>query len=73
MTNEGIDVKTNQSAILYHYIRIFINLQQGENDPNDNFKLRWDNVYETTELAGIENILRSNQIIKVDGWIPGII
>ena len=68
MINEGLDVKTNQSAILYHYIRIFINLQQGENDPNDNFKLRWDNVYETTELAGIENILRSNQIIKVDGY-----
>ena len=46
-----MDDKLNKSAILYHCIRSFINLQHGENDPDDNFKLRCDNVYETMELA----------------------
>ena len=48
----GVDVKLNNSAILYHCIRIFINLQQGENETNDTFKLRFDNVYETMYLDG---------------------
>ena len=30
----------------------FNNLQQGENEPKNTFKLRWGNVYETMDLAG---------------------
>ena len=63
----GLDVKLNKSASLYNCIRSFINLWQGENDPSDTFKLRWDNVYETTNLTGGENILSSDQLIKVAG------
>ena len=63
-----IDVGLNKSDSLYHYIRFFINLQQGKNEPNDNFKLCFDHVYETIELAGGENILRIDQLIKVDGY-----
>ena len=50
----GLNVKLNKSASLYQCIRSFINLRQRENDPNDTFKLRWDNVYETMDLAGGE-------------------
>ena len=60
-----LDVKLNNPASLYHCIRSFINLRQGEYEPNDNFKLRWDNVYETMELDRGKNILRSDQLIKV--------
>ena len=63
----GLDVKLNKPDSLYHCIRIFINLRQGDNEPNDTFKLRWDNVYETMELAGKENILRSDKLVKVAG------
>ena len=48
----GMYVKLNKLASLYHCIRSFINLRQGENERNDTFKLRWDNVYETMELEG---------------------
>ena len=47
----GLDVKLNNPAILYNFIRIFINLQQEENEPNDTFRLRWDNVCETMEKS----------------------
>ena len=63
-----LDGKLNKSSILYYCTRSFINLQQGENDPNDTFKLRWDNVYETMELAGVEKILSSNKLVKVAGY-----
>ena len=63
----GLGVKISKSSSLYHCIRIFLNLRQGENDPNDTFKLRWDNVYETMDLAGGGIILRSDQLVKVDG------
>ena len=42
-------------------------MQQGENDPNENSKLRFDNVYKTMDLDGGENFLRSNQLVKVAG------
>ena len=42
-------------------------MRQGENDLNDTFKLRWENVYETMEMSGGENILRSNQLVSVAG------
>ena len=50
----GLDVKLNKSSSLYHCIGRYINLQQGENDPNDTFKLRWGNVYETLSWQGDE-------------------
>ena len=56
----GIEVKLNKSTSLYHCIRIFINLRQGENEPIDTFKLLWENIYETMDLAGGENILRND-------------
>ena len=31
-------------------------------DPNDAFKLRFDNIYETMEISGRYNILRSEQL-----------
>ena len=52
-------------ASLYHCIRGFINYQQWENIPNETLKLRRDNIYETMELDGGENIPRSDQLIKV--------
>ena len=42
-------------------------MRQGENDLNDTFKLRWENVYETMEMSGGENILRSDQLVSVPG------
>ena len=62
------DVKLNSSANLYLFIRSFINLIQGENDPNDTFKLGCDNVYETMEIFGGGNILRSDQLVNVAGY-----
>ena len=46
-----IDVKSNKSASLYHFIKSFINLRQGVNEQNKTFKLRWYNVYEIMDLA----------------------
>ena len=51
-TTSGIDVKRNESATLYHTIRGFINTNKGEAEPNDYFKLRFDNVYENMEISG---------------------
>ena len=66
--NTILDVKLNKSSSLYHCIRSFINLRQGENEPNNSFKLSWDYFYETMELSGGENILISNQLVKVAGY-----
>ena len=62
---EGLNVQLNKSASIYHCRRSLINLIQGENHPNDTFKLRWGDVYDTMNLAGGENILRSDQLVKV--------
>ena len=58
----GIDVKLKKSASLYHWIRVFINTRQGETEPKDTFKLRFDNIYEPMELAGRDNILHRKQL-----------
>ena len=44
---DGIDVKLNKSASLYHAIQWFINIRQGESDPQNTFKLHFYNIYET--------------------------
>ena len=62
--NAGIDVKPKKSDILYHTIWGFINMRQVENNPNDTFKLRFDNIFETVELAGGYNILHIKQLTK---------
>ena len=48
---EVLDVKLNKSASLYHCIVTFIKFWQVENELNNTFKFRWDNVYETMEMA----------------------
>ena len=63
----GIDIKSNKSSILYHFIIIFINLRQGENDLNDTLKLIFDHVYENMDMDRGEKILRSYQLTKVAG------
>ena len=60
----GLDVKLNKSSILYHCIRSFINVIQGENDPNDTFKVFFRNIYETMDISGRDNILCSKQLTK---------
>ena len=67
MITAGLDVNLNNSASLYHCIISFIELRQVENYPNDTFKLCFDNVHETMELSGGENILKSDQIVKLAG------
>ena len=42
-------------------------MKQGANDPNDTFKLCFDNVYETMKLDRGGNILRIDQLVKVAG------
>ena len=39
-------------------------MRQGETDPNDTLKLRFNNIYETMELAGGDNILRREKLTK---------
>ena len=53
----GINVKLDRSATLYHTIRAFVNMKQGEAEPNYIFNIRFDNIYETMELSGGWNIL----------------
>ena len=60
----GIDVNLTKSDILYHIIRGFINMRQGETGSNEAFKLHFENIYKTTELANRENILLSKKITK---------
>ena len=52
-----IDVKLNKSTSLCHSIWIFINMRQVKTDPKETFKLRFDNIYETMELTGMENTI----------------
>ena len=59
---DGIDVKLNKSSSLYHAIRVFINMRQGETDPNETFNFHFEKIYETMELAGGDNILRRKQL-----------
>ena len=47
-----LDGKLNNPASLYHCIISFINLQQGENETNDTFKMPWDNVFDTMDMDG---------------------
>ena len=64
----GLNVKLNKSDSLYHCIKKIVNLIKGENEPDDTFILHWDNVYETIDMSGRENILRSDQLVKVAGY-----
>ena len=63
----GLDVRLNKLASLYHCIISFLELIQGGNETTDTFKLRWDNADDIVEMSKGENILRSDQLIKVDG------
>ena len=60
----GLDGKLNKSASLDHFIRGFINMRRGETDSNDTLKLCFENIYETMDLTGRYNILRSKQPTK---------
>ena len=37
-------------------------MRQVENNPNDTFKLRFNRIYETMEISGGYNIVRSEQL-----------
>ena len=58
----GLDVKLNKSASLYHCIRYFIKMIQGETEPKITFKFRFNNIYITIELASGDNILYIKQL-----------
>ena len=58
----GLNAKLINSATFYHAIRDFIMAKQGEAEPNDTFKLIFDNFYSTIEIADGENILRREQL-----------
>ena len=60
----GLDVKLNKSASIYHCIRYFIKMIQGETEPKITFKFRFNNIYITIELASGDNILHSKKINK---------
>ena len=60
----GLDVKLNNPVSLYHCIICFINMRQRETDPNDIFKLRFGNIYETMAISSGDNILCSKKLIK---------
>ena len=64
----GLTVKINNSDSLYHCIISSINLRQSKNEPNDTFKFRWDNFYETIDLDRGGKVLRGDQLVKVDGY-----
>ena len=59
-----ISINLNNSTSLYHAIQGFMHKRQGKNDPNDAFELIFENIYETMELTGGDNILRSKQLTK---------
>ena len=44
--------KINKSATLYHTIQGFIDMKQGKTEHNNDFKLRFDNLYKTMEIYG---------------------
>ena len=54
---DGLDVEINKSSSLYHAIQGFVNTKQGEANLKDASQLRFDNIYETMKLSGVENIL----------------
>ena len=60
----GIEVKLNKSARPYHAIQGFINIIQGETDPNGAFKFCLDKIYETMELTDGYNIFCSKKLTK---------
>ena len=60
--NVGVDVKQNNSSILYQCIRGCINMRQVKTESNDTFKLRFNAIYETMEISGGDNILLSEQL-----------
>ena len=60
----GIGIKLNKSASLYHVIRGLVNTKQGEAEPNNAFKLHFESVYDTMELACGDNIPCKKQITK---------
>ena len=53
----GINIRLNKSANLYQASLGFINMKQGTFVPDKKFKLRFYNVYETSEISFGENIL----------------
>ena len=61
-TTTGIELKLNKYVSLYHTIKNFMNMKHGKAEPNNVFKLHFDNVYDAMELAGGDNILRSEQL-----------
>ena len=65
-TPADLDVKLNNSAILYHAIRGFINTIQRKAYSKDTFKLFFHNIYETMELDGGGNILHRKQLTNND-------
>ena len=60
----ALGVKLNKSAILYHTIQVFVNMIQGQAEPNNAFKLRFRNVCDTMELANSYNIISIKQLTK---------
>ena len=60
----GIDVKLNKTVSMYHCIIYFINMRQRDTDPNNTFKFRFNNIYETMAIAGGDNILCIKKLIK---------
>ena len=55
----GFDLKLNKSDTLYHTIRGFVNTKQGEDESNNNSKLRFDKFCKTMDLDSGVNILLS--------------
>ena len=53
----GINVKFDKSSNLYHAIGGFINMKQGEDEPNDAFKLCFHKVYNIMDIAAGGNTL----------------
>ena len=43
----GIGVKLNKFSRLYHAVQGFLNMKQGEADPNDTVNMSFENIYET--------------------------
>ena len=60
----GIGVKLNKTVSLYQVVLGFINMRQDKIYPKNTFTLHFDKIYETTELAGGDNIFRSKQLTK---------
>ena len=59
-----MEIKINKYSSLYHDIKGFIKTRQFETGTKDTLKLRFDNIYETVNIDGRDNILRSEQLTK---------